>query len=260
MTSRLEWDHWSTSWRTSFSRRRLSAYTDCRRAPLRCSGSRIRLFGTPLMITRDRITRLLAICCWVGLAITAPHFSYAQLLTAPQAQESDGTTGSPGRPLSDNYQWDTNVVAAAAAPTSGSNASPALTMPAGNDEAATLAKRVEALENTIQQMKTPETLPAPAKKEAKEKANDAKDGECIPKLIDPITKPTFQPLGRITFDGVAYDDDDDAMAFFHTDRADELGFRSVRIGGKGNIYENLIYNFEVELRGTNSAVSYKDIY
>src|SRR3954469_4976142 len=164
MTSRLEWDHWSTSWRASFSRRRLSAYTDCRRARLRCSGSRIRFFGTPLMITRDHIYRLLAILCWVGLATTAPGLSYAQLLTAPQAQESDDTNGSPGRTLSDNYQWDMNVVAAAAAPASGSNASPALTMPAGNDDAAALTKRVQALENTIQQMKTPETLPSPAKK------------------------------------------------------------------------------------------------
>ena len=30
--------------------------------------------------------------------------------------------------------------------------------------------------------------------------------------------------------------------------------------GKGNIYENLIYSFEVELRGTNSAITFKDIY
>ena len=48
--------------------------------------------------------------------------------------------------------------------------------------------------------------------------------------------------------------------FFNTDRDNELGFRSFRIGGKGNIYENLIYNVEFELRGTNSSISYKDIY
>ena len=49
-------------------------------------------------------------------------------------------------------------------------------------------------------------------------------------------------------------------AFFNTDRDNELGFRTFRIGGKGNIYENLIYNVEFELRGTNSAITYKDIY
>src|SRR5262249_11793321 len=41
---------------------------------------------------------------------------------------------------------------------------------------------------------------------------------------------------------------------------DELGLRQFRIGGKGNIYENLIYNAEFEIRGTNSAITYKDIY
>jgi phosphate-selective porin OprO/OprP len=67
-------------------------------------------------------------------------------------------------------------------------------------------------------------------------------------------------IGRIGFDGVTYDDGDDTKEFFNTDRDNELGFRSFRLGVKGNIYENLIYNVEIELRGTNSAISYKDIY
>jgi phosphate-selective porin OprO and OprP len=225
------------------------------------------------MTTRHHIFRLAAICCWLCVATTAPRLADAQLLTAPKVDNASDANGTASGPLSDNSEWDSHGLTIAS-PSNGSSAEPAVAQPSpavrgsgdtpsnapGIEDASSLAKRVEALENTINQKKSAETLPAPPKKVTKQKADDAKAGECIPKLIEPITKPTFQPLGRITFDGVAYDDDDDAMAFFHTDRADELGFRSIRIGGKGNIYENLIYNFEVELRGTNSAISYKDIY
>lgn len=146
-----------------------------------------------------------------------------------------------------------------------------------------LAKRVAALEETIRQMKAgkAEALPAPkgdtkddkAKgKDATGKKDDKKDTaddktdkkeetpECVPKKIDTIVKPTFTPTGRIYFDGVTYSDDEATKAFFNTDRDNELGFRSFRLGGKGNIYENLIYTTEIEIRGTNAAISYKDIY
>lgn len=136
-----------------------------------------------------------------------------------------------------------------------------------------LARRVAALEDYIRQIQAAnggETLPPPkpgnttpkdhADQNAVAPISPSIAPECIPKTIEPITKPTFIPIGRIVFDGVAYDDDAADMAFFHTDRADELGFRSFRIGGKGFIYENLYYNAEVELRGTNSAINYKDIY
>lgn len=143
-----------------------------------------------------------------------------------------------------------------------------------------LAKRVAALEETIRQMQTgkAETLPAP-KGDAKDnkakspdasgKKDDKKDSagdkkgetpECVPKKIDTIVKPTFTPTGRIYFDGVTYSDDEATKAFFNTDRDNELGFRSFRLGGKGNIYENLIYNTEIEIRGTNAAIAFKDIY
>jgi phosphate-selective porin OprO/OprP len=121
---------------------------------------------------------------------------------------------------------------------------------------ASLAQRVEALEQYIreQEAKTREAeegLPA-----AERKTGAA--NECAPKKVDILVKPTFQPLGRIYFDGVVYDDDNEAADFFATDRNNELGFRTFRIGGKGNIYENLAYTLEVELRGTD--ISYKDIY
>jgi phosphate-selective porin OprO/OprP len=138
-----------------------------------------------------------------------------------------------------------------------------------------LAKRVAALEEYIRQLQAnkvnaAETLPSPKAekkddKEAKDKAaTDKKDAakieECVPKKIDTIIKPTFTPLGRIYFDGVMYDDDPETVAFFNTDRDNELGFRTIRLGGKGNIYENLIYTMEFDFRGTNSAITFKDIY
>ncbi len=122
-----------------------------------------------------------------------------------------------------------------------------------------LAKRVAALEEYIRQLKAAsdaESLPPPKA----EKKDEAKVDLCVPKKIDTIVKPTFTPTGRIYFDGVTYDDDPDTTAFFNTDRDNELGFRTFRLGGKGNIYENLIYTVEFELRGTNSAIAYRDIY
>jgi phosphate-selective porin OprO/OprP len=140
-----------------------------------------------------------------------------------------------------------------------------------------LAKRVAALEETIRQMKANKAeAPFAAKKDDKAKDKDTagkKDSatgdkkdkkdetpECVPKKIDTIVKPTFTPTGRIYFDGVTYSDDEATKAFFNTDRDNELGFRSFRLGGKGSLYENLNYLFEVELRGTNAAIAFKDIY
>jgi phosphate-selective porin OprO/OprP len=236
------------------------------------------------MAMRHTIHRSIALLCLCAFLLLLPsNQTHAQLLVEPLTNtETQPTSDSAQPPLSDNYQWDANLVAAAPAgvgPTSGEPASAKTTSAAtspsvqgsgdtpsnapGIEDASTLAKRVEALEHTIRQLKAaapPESLPAPAKKEAKEKKEESVLGDCEPKKIDTIIKPTFQPLGRITFDGVTYDDDDDTTAFFNSDRDNEFGFRSFRIGGKGNIYENLIYNVEFELRGTNSAISYKDIY
>jgi phosphate-selective porin OprO/OprP len=198
--------------------------------------------------------------------------------------------GNP--PISDNYGWDAGVIGsnqiafANNAPTLtepqnqiGSSAkdatqliSPypppknesALTPPIGESASQSsetdLAKRVAALEEYIRRMQAAgsETLPPPKPDATKPEAPAIAD--CIPKKIDAITRPTFIPLGRIVFDTVTYDDDPADMAFFNTDRANELGFRSIRLGGKGYIYENLYYNAEVEFRGANSSINYKDIY
>jgi len=119
------------------------------------------------------------------------------------------------------------------------------------DREASLAERVAALEKTLQGIQTAaaeEPLPA----------GEAPADQC--KELEIITKPTFTPIGRIYFDSVTYNDDPAVTDFFDTDRENEIGFRTFRIGGRGNIWENLYYNLEVELRGGPNAVTYKDIY
>ena len=217
------------------------------------------------MVMRRNIIRLTALFSLGLLCALAPVASEAQVLNPPQSG-GESMPDPTQSPLSDNYTWDKNVVAnndPASGPTLAGH--PAANTPADNDPAS-LAKRVEALEQYIRQQKAAppaETLPAPAKKDAQAK-QDQKDaaaiGECVPKKIDTIVKPTFTPLGRIGFDGVTYDENQASEDFFNADRDNEFGFRSFRFGGKGNIYENLIYNVEFELRGTNSAIAYKDIY
>jgi phosphate-selective porin OprO/OprP len=221
------------------------------------------------MVMRRYIIRLTAILSLGALIAFLPVAATGQVLNAPQP--SNNTMTEPAdSPLSDNYIWDKQVAVAEptpvgqAAPVKGSGDIPPSKPP--TEDAASLSKRVEALERTIEQLKAAgpaETLPAPAKKDSQEQRdkNDAAVvGECIPKKIDTITRPTFIPTGRIYFDGVTFDEDPETKAFFNADRDNEFGFRTFRVGGRGNIYENLIYTIEVDLRGTNSAITYKDIY
>lgn len=215
------------------------------------------------MVMHRNIIRLTALFSFGALVSLIPYTAIGQVLNPPQTG-GEAMPEPAQSPLSDNYVWDKSVVGsgepASGGPASGGpTPSEPSTIKPGPDDAASLAKRVEALEQTIRQLKsaTPaETLPAPAKKESQ----DANDGECTPKKIDTIIKPTFTMHGRIPFDVVTYDDDPDVMAFFHTDRQDETGFRSFRLGGDGYIYENLYYTAEIEIRGTTSAISYKSIY
>ena len=135
-----------------------------------------------------------------------------------------------------------------------------------------MAQRVAALEQYIQQHQAAgavESLPSPPgeNKESKGSPLHGPDQEATAAYWLHPEEDRYdrqadvsRPWDGSTFDGVTYDDDDATKDFFDTDRNNELGFRSFRIGGKGNIYENLIYNIEVELRGTNSAIAYKDIY
>jgi phosphate-selective porin OprO and OprP len=135
--------------------------------------------------------------------------------------------------------------------------SPDTTPTESTAEESTLADRVEALERYIREM---EQRPAPEEElpPAKETKSDEPKLECTPQ--DVIVKPTFTPTGRVYFDGVVYDDDDATTEFFNTDRDNEFGFRTFRFGGKGNIWENLIYTMEFEIRGGPNDITYKDIY
>ena len=222
------------------------------------------------MVMRHNIIRLTALFSLVAICVLAPVASEAQLLNPPQSS-GESIPDPAESPLADNYAWEKNVVGSgeptlAAPNTTAQGPGDVSTNTPATDDPAALAKRVEALEQYIKQLKaasSTEALPAPAKKDAQDKQDQqdtAAIGECVPKKIDSITRPTFTPTGRISFDGVTYDENQASKDFFNTDRDNEFGFRSFRIGGRGNIYENLFYTMEVELRGTNSAIAYKDIY
>jgi phosphate-selective porin OprO and OprP len=236
----------------------------------RVGGAELSTFGTPHMTTHHNIIRLTAFVSLAAIFSLAPVAANAQELYPPKS-DGEAMPEPAQSPLADNYAWEKNVVGsgeptlagpATAAQGSGDTSS---SKPAADDPAA-LAKRVEALELYIKQLNaaaSSETLPSPAKKDAQDKQDKtdaAAIGDCVPKKIDTIVKPTFTPSGRISFDGVTYDENQASEDFFNADRDNELGFRSFRIGGKGLIYENLFYTMEVELRGTNSSIAYKDIY
>jgi phosphate-selective porin OprO/OprP len=124
-----------------------------------------------------------------------------------------------------------------------------------------LAERVGALEQYIREQEAAKGAPdepQPGAPASKASATEALQSECTRQDI--IVKPTFTPTGRIYFDGVVFDDDDETADFFNTDRDNEVGFRTFRIGGRGNIWENLAYNIEIELRGGPNSITYKDIY
>ncbi len=118
-----------------------------------------------------------------------------------------------------------------------------------------LAERVAALERSLQQQQakqsaSDETLPDAATKKLPD--------ECTPKRIDIIEKPTYKWRGRIFVDGISYDDDDDTADFFGTDRENEFGFDTARLGVQGDIYENITYILEVEFEGTET--DFKDVF
>ena len=216
----------------------------------------------PLMITRHHTSRLAGLISFAALIALLPVTAMGQALNGPQTN-TQPMPEPVESPLSNNYVWDKHVAAleptpAGQAATVKGSGDISLSKPPADDDAS-LAKRVESLEQTIRKLKatTPgEQLPAPAKKDSQDTTND----ECIPKKTDTIIKPTFTAHGRISFDVVTYDDDPDVEEYFNTDRDNETGFRTIRLGGDGYLYENLYYNVEFEFRGTNSATTYKDIF
>ena len=128
--------------------------------------------------------------------------------------------------------------------------------PADNTEMS-LAERVEALERYIREQEQVRTAAAQEEALPEGQSEPPKD-TC--KELEPIIKPTFTPLGRIYVDGVSFDDDDETAEFFNTDRENEFGLRTFRIGGQGYVWENVFYTLEFELRGGPNSITYKDIY
>jgi phosphate-selective porin OprO/OprP len=113
-----------------------------------------------------------------------------------------------------------------------------------------LAARVAALEQTLQGIQTAaaeEPLPA---------GPGTLQDTCQP--LEIVVKPTWKWRGRLYIDGITYDDDNATKQFFDTDRENEFGFDTARIGVQGDIYENIRYVFEVEFEGTE--VDFKDVF
>jgi phosphate-selective porin OprO/OprP len=78
------------------------------------------------------------------------------------------------------------------------------------------------------------------------------------KEIEIISKPTVTVFGRMFFDHIMYEDDPPLVAATGVDRLNETGFDTIRIGAKGNAYENVLYQVEVEFEGTET--DFKDCY
>jgi phosphate-selective porin OprO/OprP len=110
-----------------------------------------------------------------------------------------------------------------------------------------LDQRVAALERTLRQLESRE----------EEEVADLPNPR-TPLQIAIVEKPTHKLRGRIYTDGIMYDDDDDIVALFGTDRENEFGFDTVRLGVQGDIYENIRYMLEVEFEGTE--VDFKDVF
>ena len=120
-----------------------------------------------------------------------------------------------------------------------------------------LAERVEALERYLREQDQVKSDSADGALPEAQGAEDKGQGHTL-KKIDVIIKPTHKWRGRIFLDGISYDDDDATAEFFGTDRENEFGFDTVRLGIQGDIYENIAYVLEVEFEGTE--VDFKDVF
>lgn len=112
----------------------------------------------------------------------------------------------------------------------------------------TLSQRVTALEQHLRNL---------AASEEEEEEEEVADPFGL-KRIDIITRPTWRWRGRLYIDGIGYNDDGATAAFFGTDRKNEFGFDTARIGVQGDIYENITYVLEVEFEG--EEVDFKDAF
>jgi phosphate-selective porin OprO/OprP len=80
--------------------------------------------------------------------------------------------------------------------------------------------------------------------------------ECVEVEIQ--SQPNHQIIGRMFFDQLWMDDLQGAGALFDVAQENMTGFRDLRLGVQGNIWENLAYKVEFEFEG--DEVDYKDVY
>jgi hypothetical protein len=153
-----------------------------------------------------------------------------------------------------------NAEYTAAAPTAVDESS-ASSAPASAELRAILDRleRQERELNSLRSAVNDRAIPAQEASFADAAADDKKKADAGPlKKIDTIVKPTATIFGRLVFDHIAYEDDPALVAATGVDRLNETGFSTVRLGAKGNVYENVLYQVEVEFEGTE--VDYKDVY
>jgi phosphate-selective porin OprO/OprP len=146
-------------------------------------------------------------------------------------------------------------------------AQPAFTQPAdAATEAADVRARIERLDREVQSLRSQleEERKTKAQPAAASASGIVADGAASQqaggplKRIEIISKPTVTVFGRVFFDHIMYEDDPALVAATGVDRLNETGFDTIRIGAKGNAYENLLYQVEVEFEGTET--DFKDCY
>ena len=134
--------------------------------------------------------------------------------------------------------------------------SAAVYQPAATEAEATLAERVAALEKYIHDQETATTaaaeepLPAGAVAEA--------TPECTP--LDVIVKPTFTPTGRIYFDGVTYDDDDETDGILQHGPRQRARLPHVPDRRQGQHLGKPDLQRRIRASRHRTSITYKDIY
>jgi phosphate-selective porin OprO/OprP len=146
----------------------------------------------------------------------------------------------------------TAAVARAQAPAEGYYQAP--------DEVTALRQRLDAYETELREMRArindQSSTQFASLADDKAKSEEKKDEVFKPAEL--ITKPTITVFGRIFFDHIMYDDDPGLVTATGIDRQNETGFNTIRLGAKGNVYENVLYQVEVEFEG--SETDFKDCY
>jgi phosphate-selective porin OprO and OprP len=135
------------------------------------------------------------------------------------------------------------------------------------DDAAELRQRIDALGREVADLRTQlrdqqqaqaASVSTNADAAAEAPAGATAAAQSPLKVVPTIVKPTVTVYGRMFFDHIMYDDPPALFAATGVDRLNETGFNTVRIGAKGNAWENVLYQVEVEFEG--SETDFKDCF